>query len=114
MLLGARDALFTCQPLPRPSRTFLPALRPHGLLAFSSQACVLGTGSSSAPRAAPVFQRMGFQGVLLSLSKGLCSSSQGGLCPWSFSEETESGGESERVGAGKMSKQQSGGQAATG
>lgn len=107
MLLGARDALFTCRPLHRPSRTFLPALRSCGLLASSSQACFLETGSISAPCAAPMFQRMSFQGVLLSLSKSLYSSSQGGLCPWSFSEETELGGESVGAGDGKMPRQQS-------
>lgn len=97
MLLGARDALFTRQPLPRPGRTFLPALRSCGLLAPSSQACFLGAGSSSAPRAAPVFQRMGFLGVFL--SRGLCSSSRGGLCPRS-SVRRQNRAVSARAGAG--------------
>lgn len=59
-LLRARGALFMCQPLPRYGRALLPVLRLRGLLAPSSWVGLLGAGSSSAPRAAPVFQRMGF------------------------------------------------------
>lgn len=99
MLPGARDALFTCQPLPRPGRTFLPALRPCGLLAPSCQACFLGAGSSSCSSCVPEDE---FPGVLLSLS-WVCAGPAEGASAHGGSVRRQSWEVSEGTGTGNGS-----------